>query len=142
MNGLNQVQLIGNLGKDPELKYTQTGTAICSFSVAINKKWITKDGEKGEHTEWVNVTAFRKLAEICGEWLKQGQTVFVQGSLNTSSYEDKDGVKRKSTNVIADRLIMLGGGKNRDSGAGEDSVKDGGTTPTTSGKDGESDLPF
>lgn len=101
-NDLNQWQGIGRLGKDPETRHTASGTTIASFSIACG--W--KSGEK-EGKEWVNVTAFGKLAEICGEYLKKGKQVFIQGRLTTDKYE-KDGVTRYSTKVIADRMQMLG----------------------------------
>lgn len=101
-NDLNQWQGIGRLGKDPEARSTSSGTAITSFSIACG--W--KSGDK-EGTEWVNVTVFGKLAEICGEYLVKGKQVFIQGRLTTDKYE-KDGVTRYSTKVIADRMQMLG----------------------------------
>jgi len=103
-NDLNQWQGIGRLGKDPESRATSSGSAITSFSIACG--W--KSGEK-EGTEWVNVTAFGKLAEICSEYLVKGKQVFVQGRLTTDKYTDKQGVERYSTKVIADRMQMLGG---------------------------------
>lgn len=102
-NDLNQWQGIGHLGKDPEARFTASGTAITSFSIACGWKSAEKEG-----TEWVNVTAFGKLAEICAQYLKKGKQVFVQGRLTTDKYE-KDGVTRYSTKVIADRMQMLGG---------------------------------
>jgi single-strand DNA-binding protein len=103
-NDLNQWQGIGRLGKDPESRSTGSGDAVCSFSVACG--WKSKDREG---TEWVNVTAFGKLAEICGEYLTKGKQVFIQGRLTTDKYTDKQGVERYSTKVIADRMQMLGG---------------------------------
>lgn len=111
---LNQVQIIGHLGNDPETKYTQGGAAVCNFSVATTERW-TKDGEQQERTEWHRVVAFGKLGEICGEYLKKGAQVFVQGKLQTESYE-KDGVTRYTTKIIAGEMKMLG---KRESGGGE-----------------------
>ena len=102
-NDLNQWQGIGRLGKDPDTRYTANGDAITNFSVACG--WKSKDKEG---TEWVNVTAFGKLAEICGKYLEKGKQVFIQGRLTTDKYE-RDGVTRYSTKVIADRMQMLGG---------------------------------
>lgn len=111
-NDLNQWQGIGRLGKDPETRYGSNGDAIVNFSVACGWKSKTKEG-----TEWVNVTAFGKLAEICGEYLTKGKQVFIQGRLTTDKYTDKQGVERYSTKVIADRMQMLGsndGGQRQD----------------------------
>lgn len=109
-NDLNQWQGIGRLGKDPESRFSSAGSAITSFSIACG--W--KSGEK-EGTEWVNVTAFGKLAEICSEYLTKGKQVFIQGRLTTDKYE-KDGVTRYSTKVIADKMQMLGGNEGAKSG--------------------------
>lgn len=106
-NDLNQCQFIGRLGKDPEVRYMPSGKAVTSFSIAVGSSW-TKDGEKQESTEWVSISAFDKLAEICGEYLKKGSQVFIQGRLKTDKYE-KDGQTHYSTKVIADRMQMLGG---------------------------------
>ena len=102
-NDLNQWQGIGHLGKDPETRYTKDGAAVTSFSIACG--WKSKDKEG---TEWVNITAFGKLGEICGEYLKKGKQVFIQGRMTTDKYE-KDGVTRYSTKIIADKMQMLGG---------------------------------
>jgi len=115
---LNKVTLIGNLGKDPELSYTPSGVAVAKFSVATGEKWKDQEGNVQEHTEWHNIVAWRKLAEICGQYLKKGSKVYLEGKLQTRSWDDKNtGVKRYTTEVIADDLIMLdskggGGGAN------------------------------
>lgn len=106
---LNKVQLIGNLGKDPELKYTPSGVAVATFSIATSESWKDADGNQQEKTEWHNIVAWRKLAEICGEYLKKGKKVYLEGKLQTRNYE-KDGVKRYVTEIVADQLIMLDGG--------------------------------
>ncbi len=107
-NDLNQCQFIGRLGKDPESRFMPNGKAVTSFSLAVGSQWKTKDGEKQESTEWVNCTAFDKLGEICGEYLKKGAQVFVSGKLKTDKY-DKDGVTHYSTKVIVNEMQMLGG---------------------------------
>lgn len=113
---LNKVTLIGNLGKDPELSYTPSGVAVAKFSVATNERWKDQEGNLQEHTEWHNIVAWRKLAEICGQYLKKGSKVYLEGKLQTRSWDDKNtGVKRYSTEVIADDLIML---DSRGAGAG------------------------
>jgi single-strand DNA-binding protein len=105
---LNKVQLIGNLGKDPELKYTPIGVAVATFSIATSDSWKDKDGELHEQTEWHNIVVWRKLAEIVGQYLKKGMKVFVEGKLKHRSYDDNSGVKRYVTEVVIDNLIMLG----------------------------------
>ncbi len=111
---LNKVTLIGNLGKDPELSYTPAGVAVAKFSVATGERWKDQEGNMQERTEWHNIVAWRKLAEICGQYLKKGSKVYLEGKLQTRSWDDKNtGVKRYATDVVADDLIMLdskGGG--------------------------------
>jgi single-strand DNA-binding protein len=107
---LNKVLLIGNLGKDPELSYTASGIAVAKFSIATNERWKDNDGNFQERTEWHNIVAWRKLAEICGQYLKKGSKVYLEGKLQTRSWDDKNsGAKRYTTEVIADDLIMLDG---------------------------------
>ena len=111
---VNKVILVGNLGKDPEVRYTQTGSAVANFSIATSEQWNDRDGKKQERTEWHNIVAWRKLAEICGQYLKKGSKVYLEGKLQTRSWDDKNtGVKRYTTEIVADDLIMLdskGGG--------------------------------
>ena len=96
---LNKVQLIGNLGKDPELKYTPSGVAVATFSIATSESWKDQEGNQQEKTEWHNIVAWRKLAEICGEYLKKGKKVYLEGKLQTRNYE-KDGIKRYVTEIV------------------------------------------
>lgn len=103
---LNKVQLIGHLGKDPELKYTTTGVCVASFSIATTESWKDQEGNTQERTEWHRIVAWRKFAEICGEWLKKGARVYVEGKLQTRSWE-KDGHKNYSTEIVIDNMIML-----------------------------------
>lgn len=112
-NDLNQCNFIGRLGADPEMRYMPSGEPICSFRIAVG--WKTKEKEGAE---WVSITAFSKLAEICGQYLKKGSQVFVSGRMKTDEYE-KDGVKRYITKIVADRMQMLGG--RSDSGGGQSS---------------------
>ena len=108
---LNKVMLIGNLGKDPELRYTTSGVAVATFSMATSDSWKDQEGNQQERTEWLNIVAWRKLAEICGEWLKKGKKVYIEGRIQTRSYDDKNtGQKRYITEIVADSLIMLDGG--------------------------------
>lgn len=110
MRGINKVILVGALGNDPETRFTTSGAAICSFSVATNEEWKDKQsGEKQSRTEWHRIKVFGKLAEICGEYLKKGRQVYIEGTLRTSKYTGKDGVEKYSTEVIGNDLQMLGG---------------------------------
>lgn len=106
---LNKVLLIGRLGQDPELKYTQSGVAVTKFSVATGMTWKDQDGNPQERTEWHNVVALRRLAEICAEYLKRGSKVYLEGKLNTSSWEDENKKKHYKTEVVLDDMIMLDG---------------------------------
>jgi single-strand DNA-binding protein len=107
MASLCKVILIGNLGKDPEVRYMPNGEAVCNFSIATTENWKDKAGVKQEKTEWHNIVAYRKLAEIMGEYLKKGSSVYIEGRLQTRKWE-KDGVTRYSTEIIADNMQMLG----------------------------------
>ncbi len=108
---LNKVLLIGNLGKDPELRYSANGLAIASFSIATNESTKDSDGNIQERTEWHNIITFGKLAEISNQYLKKGQKVYIEGSIRTRSYDDKNGIKRYVTEIFANDLIMLSPGK-------------------------------
>lgn len=108
--GINKVIIVGHLGADPEVRHTGGGTAICTFNLATSESWTDKQsGEKQERTEWHRVKVFGKLAEICGEYLKKGRQVYIEGSLRTDKYTDKQGVERYSTDIIASEMQMLGG---------------------------------
>ena len=108
--GINKVILVGNLGNDPEVRYTTSGTAIASLSIATSESWTDKQsGEKVEKTEWHRVKLFGRLAEIAGDYLKKGRQVYIEGSLRTDKYTDKAGVERYSTDIIASEMQMLGG---------------------------------
>lgn len=109
MSGVNKVILVGRLGQDPEVKFTQSGTAVCNFSLATSETWKDKDsGEKQESTEWHKIVAWRRLAEICGEYLRKGSQVYIEGKLQTRSWEDQDGNKRWTTKIVANSMQMLG----------------------------------
>jgi single-strand DNA-binding protein len=105
---LNKVMLIGNVGRDPEMRYLQSGEPVTTFSVATNRRWTGGDGQPREETEWHNVVAWRKLAEQCNEYLSKGRKVYIEGRLQTRSWDDQaTGQKRFRTEVIADRMVML-----------------------------------
>jgi single-strand DNA-binding protein len=113
MAGVNKVILVGNLGQDPELRYTQDGMAICNLSLATSDSWKDKNsGEKRERTEWHRIVIFGKLAEICGEYLKKGRQIYIEGRLQTRKWQDKEGQDRWTTEVVVDQrgtMQMLGG---------------------------------
>lgn len=106
--GLNKVMIIGHLGRDPEMRYTPSGRPVTNFSVATSRSWTTADGERREETEWFNVVAWGSLAEICNEYLAKGQQVYVEGRLQTRQWEDDEGKKRKTIEIVAKEMIMLG----------------------------------
>ena len=106
---INKVTLIGRLGRDPELKYTASGTAYCRFSMATDDSWTDRNtGERQERTEWHSIIAWDRLAEICGQYLAKGRLVYIEGSISSRQYEDKDGVKRTSFDIKARDMVLLG----------------------------------
>jgi single-strand DNA-binding protein len=118
MASVNKVILMGGLGRDPEVRYTPSGDAVCNFSLATTETWKDKSGARQEKTEWHNIVTYRKLAEIVGEYLKKGSQIYLEGKLQTRKWE-KDGITRYSTEIIMDEMKMLGGkpesGTQRDS---------------------------
>ena len=106
---LNKCQIIGNLGADPDMRYVASGDAVTTFSVAVNERWKNRDGEQQERTEWFRVVVWRGLAETCAQYLQKGRQVYVEGRLQTRSWEDKSGSKQYRTEVIADRVQFLSG---------------------------------
>lgn len=109
---LNKVILIGRLGKDPEVRYMPNGEAVCNFSVATSESWKDQSGQRQEKTEWHNITMYRRLAEIAGQYLKKGSQVYLEGKIQTRKYTDKNGVERTAYDIIANEMKMLGGGGN------------------------------
>jgi single-strand DNA-binding protein len=105
--GLNKVMVIGNLGRDPEIKYTQNGKPMTTFSVATSRTWVTADGERREATEWFNVVTWGSLAEICAQYLRKTSRVYVEGHLQTRSWEDPDGTKHYRTELVASEMLIL-----------------------------------
>ena len=109
MAGINKVILIGRLGSDPEVRYTPSGVAVANFNIATSEEWKDKDsGEKKERTEWHRIVAWRRLGEICGEYLSKGKQVYVEGRLQTRDWEDRDGNKRYTTEIVATDVQFLG----------------------------------
>ena len=109
MPSVNKVILMGNLGRDPEVRFMPNGDAVCNFSIATTDSWKDKAGEKQEKTEWHNIVMYRRLAEIAGEYLKKGRPVYLEGRLQTRKWQTKEGQDRYTTEVIADSMQMLGG---------------------------------
>ena len=109
MASVNKVILIGNLGADPETRTMPSGDMVANFNIATSERWTGKDGTKEEKTEWHRIVAFRKLAEICGEYLFKGKQVYIEGRLQTRKWEDRDGNMRYTTEVVAGQMVMLGG---------------------------------
>ena len=109
MASVNKVILVGNLGRDPEVRYMPSGDAVANIAIATSSKYKNKAGEQVEETEWHRVSFFGKLAEIAGQYLKKGSSVYIEGKLKTRKYTDKDGVEKYATDIIADQMQMLGG---------------------------------
>ena len=107
VRSLNKVTLIGNLTRDPELRYTPNGTAVCSFGVATNRSWTTEAGEKKEETEFHRIVSWNKLAELCSQLLSKGRKVYVEGRLQTRSWTGQDGTQRQTTEIVIDDMIIL-----------------------------------
>ena len=121
MASVNKVILIGNLGKDPEVRYAPSGSAICNVTLATSRQWKNKDsGERQEETEWHRVVFYDRLAEIAGEYLKKGKSVYIEGRLKTRKWTDKDGVDKYTTEVIAQEMTMLGSREGGGGGYGEE----------------------
>ncbi len=132
---LNEVKLIGRLGADPELRYTQSGTAVCKFRMVTNEKYTDREGNKQERAEWHSITAWRKLAEICGQYLTKGKLVYIGGTLRNDTWES-DGVKRYGYHIEARDMKMLSGGNGQRNEAEEEEP------PPHSGQVNEDDIPF
>jgi single-strand DNA-binding protein len=131
MASVNKVILLGNLGRDPETRYTTGGDAVTNLSIATSEQWKDKNGEKQERTEWHRVVLFGRQAEIAGEYLKKGRSVYVEGRLQTRKYTDKDGIEKYSTEIVGDRMQLIGGG--RDSAGGDAEFSSGASSPRREG---------
>jgi single-strand DNA-binding protein len=119
MASVNKVILLGNLGRDPETRYTTGGDAVTNLNIATSEQWKDKNGEKQERTEWHRVVLFGRQAEVAGEYLKKGRSVYIEGRLQTRKYTDKDGVEKYSTEIVADRMQLLGGRDGPGGGGGD-----------------------
>lgn len=140
--GINKVILVGNLGQDPEVRYSQSGSAICSLSIATSESWKDKEGNQQERTEWHRCKVFGKLAEICGEYLKKGRQVYIEGALRTEKYTDKAGVEKYSTDVIVSEMQMLGGKEGESGGQRERPARGGSSRPAPNPGPATGDDPF
>jgi single-strand DNA-binding protein len=140
-NGLNKAILIGNLGRDPEVRYTPSGLAVANLNIATSETWTNKEGEKETRTEWHRIVAFGKLGEICGEYLAKGKQIYIEGRIQTRDWEDKDGVKRYTTEIVASQMIMLGSKDSGDAYRPSDPAAGGGpASPIQAPED--DDIPF
>lgn len=138
---VNKAILVGNLGKDPELRYTPSGTAVCNFSIATTHRFKDKQGEQQEETTWHNIVVWAGLAEVCGKYLEKGKQVYIEGRIQNRSYEDRDGNKKYITEIVASDMQML---SSPDNGAGSNtSNQSGGTTePTQPTFNPDDSIPF
>ncbi len=147
MASVNKVILIGNLGRDPELRYTQGGQAVASFSIATTENFTKKSGERDERTEWHRIVAWGRTAELCAQYLSKGRSVYIEGRLQTREWENKEGQKQRTTEVVAQTVQFLGGprgqgagpareGEARDAAPGFDEGPAGGSAPPAD------DIPF
>jgi single-strand DNA-binding protein len=141
MAGLNKVMLIGNVGKDPEMRYTANGKAVTTFSVACNRQHSGPDGERREETDWFDIVTWDKLAELCSQFLTKGRQAYVEGRLQTRSWEGQDGVKRYKTEVVAQTVLFLGSGPGGGQ-RGMDRMEDAGVGAGPSPAVDPDDLPF
>ena len=130
MAGVNKVILLGNLGKDPEVRYLDKGVAVANFSLATTENYKNKEGERVSQTEWHNIVLWRGLAEVAEKYLKKGASVYIEGKIKTRKWEDKDGKTRYNTEILADNMTMLGGRQSKDD------------SPSLSNNDKSDDLPF
>jgi len=136
--GLNKVMVIGHLGRDPEMRYTPSGRPVTTFTVAVSRSWNTADGERRTETEWFNIVAWGNLAEICKQYLHKGQQVYIEGRLQTRRWEDKEGQKHTSVEVVANEMMMLGDRRDSNNHSQESEQDDESSEPITD----EDEFPF
>lgn len=148
MASVNKVILMGNLGRDPEVKYMQSGEAVCNVSLATSSSWKDKTtGERREEVEWHRLVFYRRLAEIAGEYLRKGSSIYIEGRLKTRAWTDKDGNQRHTTEVMVDQMQMLGGRDSGQSGGNQEQKPAQGqtqkqTAPQSGASDMDDDIPF
>ena len=141
---LNKVILIGRLGKEPTIRFMPNGEAVCNFSVATSESWKDQSGQRQERIEWHNITMYRRLAEIAGQYLKKGSQVYLEGKIQSRKYTDKNGVERTAYDIIANEMKMLGGGNSEQQAQGETPTPPRRQAPAApvGGNDESDDIPF
>ena len=142
MAGINKAILVGNLGKDPEVRTIESGVKVANFSLATSETYKNKDGERITQTEWHNIVLWRGLAEVAEKYLKKGNQVYIEGRIRTRSWDDKDGVKRYTTEIQADNMTMLGGRRDMDDSNGPSTSAQEMASPDIDPVDEKDDLPF
>ncbi|MCA9501464.1 MAG: single-stranded DNA-binding protein [Spirochaetaceae bacterium] len=150
MAGVNKAILVGNLGRDPELRQTPNGQSVCNFTLATSETWTDRNGERVERTEWHRIVAWGKTGEMCAQYLSKGRTVYVEGRIQTREWEDKDGNKRYTTEINANTVNFIGprvGGGDSGGGGGSEGYssgggRSGGAGPIDSGPPIDDDIPF
>lgn len=142
---LNKVILIGRLGKDPETRFMPNGEAVCNFSVATSESWKDQSGQRQERVEWHNITMYRRLAEIAGQYLKKGSQVYLEGRIQSRKYEGKDGIERTAYEIIVNEMKMLGGGNDGQQAQAETPTpphRQAQAAPAAPDEDIDDDVPF
>ncbi len=147
MSSLNKILLIGNLGKDPEVRYTPDGSPVATFSLATSESWTDKNGSRQEHTEWHTIVAWNRLADLAKRYLSKGRQVYVEGRLRSRDWNDRDGNKRRTTEVIATQMVLLGSRPQQNADAGVQPMETARTAPEQDPVFGDagitdSDIPF
>jgi single-strand DNA-binding protein len=143
MASVNKVILIGNLGRDPELRYTQGGQGVANFTLATNERWKDKEGQNQERTEWHRIVVWGKQAENCAQYLQKGRSCYIEGRLQTREWEDKEGNKRHTTEIVAQNVTFLGGKDGAQRGAGPEAQPPGPPADGSMGPQaGGDDIPF
>ena len=143
MASVNKAILVGNVGRDPEVRYSPSGTAVCNLTLATTKKWKDKDGEAKEETEWHRVVLYQRLAEVAGVYVKKGKQIYIEGSLKTRKWTDKDGVDKYTTEIVADQMQLLGGREEPEKPKTHAEMKRGNSAPPPKkGRFDDDDVPF
>ena len=140
-SGLNKAILIGNLGRDPEVRYTPSGVAVANFSIATSETWTNKEGERETRTEWHRIVAFGRLGEICGEYLSKGRQIYIEGRIQTRDWEDREGIKRYTTEIVANQMLMLGARDQAESARSDDAPSPDFSSTQVPAQD-DDDIPF
>jgi single-strand DNA-binding protein len=146
MAGVNKVILIGNLGRDPELRYTQSGQPVANFTLATTESWNSKEGGREDRTEWHRIVAWGRTAELCAQYLSKGRTVYIEGRIQTREWENREGQKQRTTEIVAQTVQFLGGPRGAGGGAGGARAGNGDSGPSEdpgpSGPPPGDDIPF